>query len=201
MSKIIKKYYNKIAKDYTQIHGYGERLSLSSLEKFTKLLSTSKSKVLDVGCGGGQDSKFLADKGFSVLGIDISSAMIKLSRKYSPDVNFKIVNVMDLPNSHKYNGIWCSRVFHNISTEEQDKFLRKLKSLLGKNGILYITSVVCSKKEDYEIIDLKDGNILKKYLLAKSFKNLLINNGFKILKFKYWVGKRGMEIFAQKVTN
>lgn len=196
-NKIIKKYYNKIAKEYTEKHGYSENLSIKSLEKFSSLLPQN-SKVLDMGCGGGQDSKFLSDKGFNVLGIDISKEMIKLADKHDPKINFKLMDVMDLPTYKKFNGIWCSRVFHNIPIKEQEKFIKKLTTLLTKNGVLYITAVVSDKKEDYEIFDLKDNGILKKYLQVKSFKSLLINNGFKVLKFKYWEGKRGMEIIAIK---
>lgn len=196
-NKIIKKYYNKIAKEYTEKHGYGENLSIKSLEKFSSLLPQN-SKVLDIGCGGGQDSKFLSDRGFDVLGIDISREMIKLAHKHDSKIDFKLVDVIDLPASKKFNGIWCSRVFHNIPIKEQIKFIKKLNTLLAKNGVLYITAVVSDKKEDYEFFDLKDNGILKKYLQAKTFKNLLTDNGFKILKFKYWVGRRGMEIIAIK---
>ena len=196
-NETIKNYYNKIAKEYTQNHGYGENMSIQSLKKFVSNLP-SKAKVLDVGCGGGQDSKLLSDMGFDVLGIDISIEMIKLAHKYATKVNFKLMDVMDLSVSRKFNGIWCSRVFHNISIKRQEQFIKKLNSLLTKDGVLYITSVASDKKEDYEILDLKDNRILKKYLQAKTFKNLLINNGFKISKFKYWVGKNGMEILAIK---
>ncbi len=195
-NKIIKNYYNKIAKEYTQEHGYGENLSIQSLEKFASKLPL-KARVLDLGCGGGQDSKFLFDRGFDVLGIDISKEMIKLAHKHVPKVNFRLIDIMDLLTTKKFNGIWCSRVFHNISIKEQEKFIKKLKSLLAKNGVLYITSAVSDKKEDYEIYDSNEG-INKKYLSSKSFKNLLLKKGFKILKFKYWVGKRGMEILAIK---
>ena len=112
-TKIIKKYYNKIAKEYTKKHGYGENLSIKSLEKFSFLLPQN-SKVLDIGCGGGQDSKFLSGKSFNVLGIDISREMIKLAHKHDSKIDSKLMDVMDLPASKKFNGIWCSRVFHNI---------------------------------------------------------------------------------------
>ncbi len=195
--KIIKKYYNKIAKEYTQKHGYGENLSIKSLKKFIKFLPV-KADILDVGCGGGQDSKFLRNNGFNVLGIDVSREMIKISKKHSPETNFLVRDVMNLPLTKKYNGIWCSRVFHNISIIEQDKFIKKLRVLLKRDGILYLTSVVSDKKEDYDSFDL-NNKITKKYLSASSFKNLLMKNNFKILYFKYWEGKKGMEIFAQKI--
>lgn len=196
MSKEIEKYYNKIAEEYTKQYGYGEQLSIGSLKKFIKFLPLN-ADILDVGCGGGQDSRFLYDNNFNVLGIDVSKEMIKLSKKYSPGTSFKVLDVIDLPIIKKYDGIWCSRVFHNVSIKEQDNFLKKLRVLLKKDGILYLTSVVSDKKEDYDIFDL-NNKITKKYLTPKSFKDLLMKHNFKILKFKYWEGKKGMEVFVQK---
>jgi len=128
MQKSIAKSYDKIAQEYTKQHGYDEQLSIPSLKKFLTFLPT-QAKVLDIGCGGGQDSKFLSDSGCSVLGIDVSKEMIRLAKKFAPKTNFKIADVMKLSTSIKYDGIWCCRVFHHISIDEQDKFLDKIKSI------------------------------------------------------------------------
>ncbi|MFH1089569.1 MAG: class I SAM-dependent methyltransferase [Candidatus Uhrbacteria bacterium] len=196
MKKIIAKSYDKIAKEYTEKHGYNEQLSIPSLKIFLTFLPIG-AEILDVGCGGGQDSKFLANKGCLVVGLDVSKKMIELAKKHAPEIKFKNVDVMKMLTSKKYDGIWCCRVFHHISVKKQDKFLAKLKTLLKKDGILYITSVVSDKKEDYEAFDSGNDSLLKKRLTEKSFKNLLIRHGFEILKFKYWVGKKGMEIFCK----
>ena len=197
MQKSLAKFYNKIAKEYVQQNWYNEHLSIPSLEFFSKILPIH-SKILDVGCGGWQDSKFLTDNDFTVHGIDISKEMIKLAKKYAPKANFTITDVIELPSTKKYNWIRCCRVFHHISINEQDIFLKKLNTLLKKDGILYITSVVSDKRENYEMLDARDNKIVKKRLTAKSFKNLLIQYNFEILKFKYWIGKKWMEIFAKK---
>jgi len=123
MKKSIAKSYNKIAHEYTQAHGYGEHVTLNSLKKFVKLLPV-KAKILDVGCGGGQDSKFLTEAGYAVLGVDVSKEMIKLAKRYSPKTTFAVADVMSLPAKIKYNGIWCCRVFYHISITEQGKFLK-----------------------------------------------------------------------------
>jgi len=195
--KSIAKSYNKIAHEYTKEHGYGEHVALNSLKKFATLLP-AKAKVLDVGCGGGQDSKFLFEQGYSVFGVDVSTEMIKLAKKYSPNTKFAVADVLSLPARIKYDGIWCCRVFHHISLAEQNKFLKKLNVLLKKDGVLYLTTVTSDTKEDYEAFDSGSDGLLKKRLTGKSFMSLLEKNNFKILKFKYWVGKKGMEVYASK---
>lgn len=195
--KSIAKSYNKIAREYTKQHGYDEQLSIPSLKKFLKYLPKS-AMVLDVGCGGGQDSKFLFDNGCVTSGIDVSREMIKLARQFAPKIKFEIADVMRLPAIKKYDGIWCCRVFHHISIDEQNKFLKKLRSLLKKDGVLYLTSVVSDTRKDYEAFDSGSDGLLKKRLTAGTFKNLLTQHNFRILKFNYWVGRRGMEIFASR---
>jgi len=197
MKRSIAKSYDKIAHEYTKQHGYDEQLSIPSLKIFLTFLHGNPT-VLDVGCGGGQDSKFLTDNGCSVFGIDISKEMIKLAKKYAPDATFRIADVIKLPTGTKYDGIWCCRVFQHISIDEQDKFLNKLNALLKKNGILYITSVVSDGKENYETFDSGSDGLLKKRLTEKSFKELLVAHNFRVLKFKYWIGKKGMEIYVKK---
>ncbi|KKQ80612.1 MAG: S-adenosyl-L-methionine-dependent methyltransferase [Parcubacteria group bacterium GW2011_GWC2_38_7] len=208
--KSIAKSYDKIAHEYTQAHGYGEHSALPSLKTFTRFarrqckiftdvaICNQKSKILDVGCGGGQDSKYLFEQGYSVFGVDVSKEMIKLAKKYSPKTEFAVADVMSLPARIKYEGIWCCRVFHHISMAGQNKFLKKLNTLLKKDGVLFISCAVSDTKEDYEAFDSGSDGLLKKRLTAKSFKSLLEKNNFTILKFRYWVGKKGMEIFTKK---
>ena len=197
--KSIAKSYDKVAREYVAKHGYGEQLSLSALKRFLSFLP-SGARVLDVGCGGGQDAKFLVANGCAVLGIDFSTEMIKLAKKYAPEVDFKVADMMKLSANKKFDGIWCCRIFHHVSIKEQEKFLDKLYVLLTKDGILYITAVVSDKKEDYEAFDSGNDGLLKKRLTEKSFKKLLKQHGFKVLRFKYWVGKKGMEIFAKECS-
>ena len=90
-------------------------------------------------------------------------------------------------------------MFHHISENNQDKFLEKLKSLLKKGGILYITSAVSEKKRNYELFDLGEDRLLKKRLTESSFKEIISRHGFDVLEFKYWAGKKGMEILARKL--
>ena len=113
MRRLIAKSYDKIAKEYTEQHGYGEMLSIPALKVFLKYIP-SRSTVLDVGCGGGQDSRFLADNGCVVFGIDVSREMIKRARKYVREASFRVVDLTKLSSKVKYDAIWCCRVFNHI---------------------------------------------------------------------------------------
>lgn len=49
-------------------------------------------RIVDLGCGGGILARALVDAGHEVLGIDISSEMIRLARKRVPEASFRIAS-------------------------------------------------------------------------------------------------------------
>jgi len=53
-------------------------------------------QVADIGCGPGHISDFLATRGLSVRGIDLSPAMIELARLARPDLRFDLGSLLDL---------------------------------------------------------------------------------------------------------
>ena len=67
-------------------------------------------RVLDLGCGTGEDAIRLADRGLEVHGIDISSEMIAIARLRAPQMEFdacSIENLHELP-ADSYDGAFSS---------------------------------------------------------------------------------------------
>src|ERR687895_170225 len=51
--------------------------------------------IVDLGCGSGLWARELVDAGYRVLGIDISEAMIELSRNRVPEAEFRVGSLFD----------------------------------------------------------------------------------------------------------
>src|ERR671916_380466 len=51
--------------------------------------------IVDLGCGSGLWARELVDAGYQVLGIDISEAMIELSRKRVPEAEFRVGSLFE----------------------------------------------------------------------------------------------------------
>lgn len=56
---------------------------------------SSKSKILDVGCGTGHHVASLGAKGFDVLGMDISPSMVQKAKANFPDYKFNVADALD----------------------------------------------------------------------------------------------------------
>src|SRR5215208_4140072 len=81
---------------------YGEDLADFALESapgILEILDQSRipeSLVVDLGCGSGLWARELVDAGYRVLGIDISEAMIELSRNRVPEAEFSVGSLCEV---------------------------------------------------------------------------------------------------------
>lgn len=91
--------YNKTAELYAQ--KFIDELSKKHLDRI--LLSafakenSHKGKMIDLGCGPGQTTKFLLDEGVKdILGTDISDGMIEKAKTLFPNINFETADMLQL---------------------------------------------------------------------------------------------------------
>lgn len=175
---------------------YKEMYNVPGLNKFLKHLP-SQSSILDLGCGGGQDSLYMAKKEHNITGIDITAEIINIAKKKAkhPNTSFKKSSIESFSSKQKFDGIWFSKVFKFISIKKSPAVIKKIYSLLKPGGILYITATPSDKRKDYEY-ELRGST--RKMITRKTFEELLRKNGFRIVHFKYWKGKVGMEAIAIK---
>jgi SAM-dependent methyltransferase len=59
-------------------------------EIMNKTSASSQSKILDIGCGTGHHVAELSGRSIDIIGIDISSSMIKKAKKNYPDYKFEV---------------------------------------------------------------------------------------------------------------
>ncbi|HMG33530.1 MAG TPA: class I SAM-dependent methyltransferase [Blastocatellia bacterium] len=86
-------------KDLAFIHdrGFGG-ISVAAAAEVARILrqrGIDEGLVVDLGCGSGALAGRLCNSGYSVLGLDISPAMINLARKNAPAARFKVGSLFD----------------------------------------------------------------------------------------------------------
>ena len=64
------------------------------LERWQSVMETSRdAPVLELGCGSGQDTRFLTDLGFTVIATDFSEEALELTRRHAPDAKLENVDL------------------------------------------------------------------------------------------------------------
>ncbi len=96
-------------------------------------------KAIDIGCGEGFYSIYLASKGFDVLGIDLSERAIQYAKENADRYEMTIRFVaMDLNNLEQLNEnidfILEWSVMHHIMPPERQKYVEDVAQLLNERG-------------------------------------------------------------------
>ena len=182
---------------------YREKMPINKcIIDFAKQLKEGSS-ILDVGCGSGVPiSAYLANNGFKVTGIDISSNMIKKAKSLNlPNSTFIVDDVLTY-NPHKsFDAIIAFDSLWHIKYSEQSKIYSKIASLLNKDGLFIFTH----GKSDGEIMGTMFGeSFYYSALSTETVKKLLEENGFIILSLienykEKSTGERDLLVIAKKI--
>ncbi|GAB4004330.1 class I SAM-dependent methyltransferase [Nocardioides ultimimeridianus] len=90
--------YDTVAATYAELisdTSVEAALDLAMVDDFLALVGDGD--VLDAGCGAGRMSRYLADRGARVRGVDLSPGMVAMARRDHPDVDFGVASLADLP--------------------------------------------------------------------------------------------------------
>jgi len=112
------------------------------VEFFTRHISEPV-QVLDLGCGQGRDSLFIARLGHSVLGVDVSEVgvrqLLEAARRERLDIDAVVADASRFKSRNKFDVVLLDRVVHMLSDAvDQKRLLRTAERLTRKNGFLLI---------------------------------------------------------------
>ena len=102
-----------------------------------------KGRVLDVGCGTGDTAIFLAQKGYSVMGIDYLPKAIELAlaraKRAGVQITFRVFDAMKLDRlNQSFDTIIDLGLFHNLSDKDRIRYKFSLESAMEPDGIFHI---------------------------------------------------------------
>mgnify|MGYP000076630291 CR=1 FL=1 len=162
--------------------------------------------ILDVGCGPGRHSLELARRGFTTVGVDISSSFIELAcnRAIEEKLNaeFIVADARDLQLSQKFDGAicLCEGAFGLAGDDDgHQQILRGVHQALRPGSLFILTAInalSAARNEAFdsytgttssrEIItnvegDSKEVDIFTTAFTYRELKLLLENSGFKVL--------------------
>jgi ubiquinone/menaquinone biosynthesis C-methylase UbiE len=100
----------------------------------------NKGLVLEIGCGPGEISNYLWDKGLKITGIDLSSKMISEAHKYNPSIPFEVGEVFNLKYlDNSISGIVAPYLIVNFTIKETFEAFREIYRVLKPNSCFLLS--------------------------------------------------------------
>lgn len=104
----------------------------------------NKGKALDIGCGNGRNSLYLAQNGWDVIGIDFSNTTIEwaieTAKASSINVDFLCQSIFEFENElDSFDFIYDSGCFHHIKPHRRNQYLNIILKYLKKDGYFSMT--------------------------------------------------------------
>lgn len=122
------------------------KLEMEHIQRYrmAKLLTENKT-VLDAACGEGYGSALLAENAKQVIGVDISEESISHARyRYSDKENlqFEVKDISHLNGveTGSMDVVVSFETIEHISKDTQKKFLKEIKRVLKKDGLLIMST-------------------------------------------------------------
>lgn len=135
---------------WDSIYKSDKKRCVSSLNSLLRVMPVFKSRrvkrILDIGCGSGRHSIYLAKKGFKVVGIDISEEAImsvrRLANKEKANAEFLVGRMEKLPfKDEEFDGLISLRVLNHGRRKDVEMAINEIFRVLKKGGIGFISVI------------------------------------------------------------
>lgn len=170
--------YNDIAREYAE-EFYDDTSDDKYIDKF--LQSLNGKRILDAGCGVGEDCKYVEQKGFEAIGIDLSEGMLKIAREKYPNGKFKTMDMTNITYpDNSFDGIISNCSLFHIPSELLPQTLESFKRVLKPNGKLLLILQEGNEETMVEEPYRPGVYIYMNYFSAENIAKLLREHNFKV---------------------
>ncbi len=182
--KLNKKAWDSAAKTYNQeFHG-----KLHTLFNFFCSKLPKEGGVLDLGSGTGIPyAKLLIDKGFNVIGIDVSAEMIKIARKNVPNAKFEEMSMTNLNYKEKFDGIFSSYSMLLLNPQLFKETAKRIVQALKKGGFFYLSLngpwIEGADLDNDVIVEIMGEKMYSRAYSKDEILRIFIPLGMRLLKF------------------
>jgi len=109
------------------------------LDRFLDLVR-DRGSVLDLGCGTGDPiTAYMAGRGFRVIGVDASRAMLDIARERFPTGDWRHGDMRELDLVERFDGILGWNSFFHLMPDEQRAVLPRLAAHMNPGAALMLT--------------------------------------------------------------
>lgn len=186
MSTDLIKYYSERAKEYESIYAKPERQE--DLQQAAQILKSlfNKKQVLEIACGTGFWTAFIAQSASSVLATDINLSVIEIARAKkinNPNLVFEVQDIYKLSPISPYESLFAGFIWSHILSQDLERFYRTIHAFVKPGGLIVLMdnryvegsnhpiTETDEKGNTYQTRKLNDGSV------HKVLKNFPTENG------------------------
>jgi ubiquinone/menaquinone biosynthesis C-methylase UbiE len=177
--------YNKTAANYAE--KFINELENKHLDRILlnafAVENIGKGKLVDLGCGPGQTTKFLFDCGITnIVGVDLSPEMVNVAINKHPQLSFVQADILNLKFSEKSVG--SAIAFYSIvhfDYEQAKAAFREIKRVLIHNGQFLFSFHVGNEKIHLDNFLDHEVKIDFYFFETSKIKDLLLEIEFEII--------------------
>jgi SAM-dependent methyltransferase len=97
-------------------------------------------RLLDLGCGGGKDAGDLSQRGYCVIGLDRTSALLSAGRGRYPSLPLIRADLRYLPfRAMSFDGLWAAASLMHLPKPAARRILTDLSRLVRPGGLFAAT--------------------------------------------------------------
>lgn len=177
----IQKYWEGKHKKYN-LADWIEKPSLFA--EFAVKYFPKQGKVLDLGAGQGQDSRYFSSLGYEVISTDLSDWALEVSKKHARDhkldIDFQKLDLSKglLPyDDESFDVVYASLSLHYFDDKITEKLFSEIRRILKKDGVVAILlNNIIDPKTQY-LTKIADGlfvnpeGILRRFFSLDYLKN------------------------------
>ncbi len=197
-ASITRQTYDQIAPDFAAHNAAMPENLARAAERFVELLGKG-TRVLDVGCGHGRDSVWLASRAITPIGVDLSSGMLWQARANG----VRDLAQMDMLSlglrDQSFDGVWCCASLLFLPKQLAPVALAEFHRLLTHNGVLFIAV----QEGAGEGLEVSSFSAYLRVFIARyqmdQVEQMLEQNGFRIIeRARYPDSKTWLHFFATR---
>jgi len=170
--------YDDIAEEYAD-EFYEDPSNRKYIDRF--LQSLNGRGILDAGCGVGQDCKYMQEKGFETIGIDLSRGMLEVAKERYPQGRFQLMDMANIAYpDNTFDGIVSNCSLFHIPTEMLPQVLESFKRVLKPDGKLLL---ILQEENEQVMVEepYRPGTYLyMNYFSSENIEKLLRKHGFRV---------------------